>query len=62
MPALPALPEPVAAELKRHKFPTAAAKEAMAARLLAVWKMIMQRGANNAYLMPGRQRHRRARR
>jgi hypothetical protein len=59
MPALPALPEPVARELERHKFPNAEAKEAMAAQLLAVWKA-MQPKSSDAYVMLERQRHRRA--
>jgi hypothetical protein len=56
------LPEPVAAELKRHKFSSTEAKEAMAARLLAVWKAMMQPKSSDAYVMLGRQHRKQARR
>jgi hypothetical protein len=52
MSALPTLPEPVARELERHEpFPNAEAKEAMAARLLAVWKAMQPRSRDTTVVL-----------
>jgi hypothetical protein len=38
------LPEPVARELERHKFPNPEAKEIMIARLLNIWRVLHSSG------------------